>query len=540
MPFDPTPYQPYDFANRRHIGPSPTEVKEMLDVIGVGSLDELIDQTVPEAIRQKHTLELQDPMSERDVLFHMRQVIKKNKVLTSLIGQGYYGTMTPPVIQRNILENPAWYTAYTPYQPEIAQGRLEALLNFQTMVSDLTGLEIANASLLDEATAAAEAMTMAKRSSKSKAAAFFVDENCHPQTIEVIKTRAEPLGIEIIVADPETELEPSKVFGAIFQYPGTYGRVRDFTPCIASLHEEKAIAIMAADILALCLLKSPGEMGADIAIGSTQRFGVPMGYGGPHAAYMATTDKLKRSMPGRIIGVSIDTRGNKAYRLSLQTREQHIRREKANSNVCTAQALLAVMASMYAVFYGPAGLKAIAQSVHRKTSRMAKGLESLGFKVEPEVFFDTVTIDVGALQGVIMKAAVTNGINLRKIGEDRIGISLDEQTRPETIEAVWSAFGGDMKDDSVANREYRLPEAMLRTDKYLTHPIFDMNRSEAEMTRYMRRLADRDLALDRAMIPLGSCTMKLNATAEMIPLTWFGIANLHPFVPLDQAEGIPS
>ncbi|MEO1918127.1 MAG: aminomethyl-transferring glycine dehydrogenase, partial [Paracoccaceae bacterium] len=359
----------------------------------------------------------------------------------------------------------------------------------------------------------------------------------HPQTIDVIKTRAEPLGIEVIVANPETEMDPAIVFGAIFQYPGTYGRVRDFTPCIAALHEEKAIAIMAADILALCLLKSPGEMGADIAIGSTQRFGVPVGYGGPHAAYMATRDKLKRSMPGRIIGVSIDTRGNKAYRLALQTREQHIRREKANSNVCTAQALLAVMASMYAVFYGPAGLKAIAQSVHRKTSRMAKGLESLGFKVEPEVFFDTITINVGALQGVILKAAVNNGINLRKIGGDRIGISLDEQTYPETIEAVWRAFGGDMKDDSAANRKYRLPVEMLRTDDFLTHPIFDMNRSEAEMTRYMRRLADRDLALDRAMIPLGSCTMKLNATAEMIPLTWFGISNLHPFVPLDQAEG---
>ncbi|OUS05689.1 glycine dehydrogenase (aminomethyl-transferring) [Rhodobacterales bacterium 52_120_T64] len=537
MSFDPTPYQPYDFANRRHIGPSPTEMKEMLDVIGVGSLDELIDQTVPAAIRQEGELKLQEPMSERDVLHHMREVIDKNNVLTSLIGQGYYGTMTPPVIQRNILENPAWYTAYTPYQPEIAQGRLEALLNFQTMVTDLTGLEIANASLLDEATAAAEAMTMAKRSAKSKANAFFVDENCHPQTIDVIKTRAEPLGIEIIVADPEIELDPTAVFGAIFQYPGTYGHVRDFTSCIDALHAEKAIAIIAADILALCLLKSPGEMGADIAIGSTQRFGVPMGYGGPHAAYMATRDKLKRSMPGRIIGVSIDKRGNKAYRLALQTREQHIRREKANSNVCTAQALLAVMASMYAVFYGPAGLKAIAQSVHRKTSRMAKGLESLGFKVEPEVFFDTVTINVGALQGVILKAAVGNGINLRKIGEDRVGISLDEQTYPETIEAVWRAFGGDMKDDSAANRDYRLPTELLRTDEYLTHPIFDMNRSEAEMTRYMRRLADRDLALDRAMIPLGSCTMKLNATAEMIPLTWAGIANLHPFVPLDQAEG---
>ncbi len=537
MSFQLTPYQPYDFANRRHIGPSPKEMQQMLDVIGVASLDALIDQTVPANIRQDTPLELDSPMSERDVLHHMRQVIKKNKVLTSLIGQGYYGTMTPPVIQRNILENPAWYTAYTPYQPEIAQGRLEALLNFQTMVSDLTGLEIANASLLDEATAAAEAMTMAKRAGKSKASAFFVDENCHPQTIAVIKTRAEPLGIEIITGNPETELDPAAVFGAIFQYPGTYGRVRDFTPCIAALHEARAIAIMAADILALCLLKSPGEMGADIAVGTTQRFGVPMGYGGPHAAYMATTDKLKRAMPGRIIGVSVDARGNKAYRLALQTREQHIRREKANSNVCTAQALLAVMASMYAVFYGPAGLKAIAQSVHRKTVRMAKGLETLGFSVEPEAFFDTITIEVGPLQGVIMNAAVTNGINLRKIGDNRIGISLDEQTYPETIEAVWRAFGGDMQDDSAANREYRLPENMLRTDAYLTHPIFHMNRSEAEMTRYMRRLADRDLALDRAMIPLGSCTMKLNATAEMIPLTWFGIANLHPFVPLDQAAG---
>ncbi len=537
MSFQLTPYAPYDFANHRHIGPSDTEVQEMLEVIGVGSLDELIDQTVPQSIRQKTPLVLQKPMSERDVLHHMREVIKKNNVLTSLIGQGYYGTMTPPVIQRNILENPAWYTAYTPYQPEIAQGRLEALLNFQTMVSDLTGLEIANASLLDEATAAAEAMAMAKRASKSKSTTFFVDENCHPQTIAVIKTRAEPMGIDIIVASPETDMDAESVFGAIFQYPGTYGRVRDFTPCIAALHEHKAIAIMAADILALCLLKSPGEMGADIAIGTTQRFGVPMGYGGPHAAYMATTDKLKRSMPGRIIGVSVDARGNKGYRLALQTREQHIRREKANSNVCTAQALLAVMASMYAVYYGPAGLKAIAQSVHRKTARMAKGLESLGFKITPDVFFDTITVEVGALQGVIMNAAVKNKINLRKVGKTGIGISLDEQTYPETIEAVWRAFGGDMKDDSAKNREYRLPETMLRSDEYLTHPIFHMNRSEAEMTRYMRRLADRDLALDRAMIPLGSCTMKLNATAEMIPLTWFGIANMHPFVPLDQAGG---
>ncbi|MBS9715692.1 aminomethyl-transferring glycine dehydrogenase [Pseudohalocynthiibacter aestuariivivens] len=536
MGFKLTDYEAYDFANRRHIGPTTREMADMLKVIGFKKLDELIDDTVPEAIRQKTPLDWGPAMTERDALYHMKEVAKKNKVLTSLIGQGYYGTTTPPVILRNILENPAWYTAYTPYQPEISQGRLEALLNFQTMVSDLTGLDIANASLLDESTAAAEAMTMAKRSAKSKSDIFFVDENCHPQNIAVIQTRAEPLGIEVIVGAPD-DLVAEDVFGAIFQYPGTYGHVRDFTDLIENLHDAKALAVVAADPLALALLKSPGEMGADIAIGSTQRFGVPLGYGGPHAAYMATRDAFKRSMPGRIIGVSIDSHGNKAYRLALQTREQHIRREKANSNVCTAQALLAVIASMYAVYHGPDGIKAIAQSVHRKTARLAKGLESLGYKVEPEVFFDTITVNVGPLQGVVMNAAVTGGINLRKIDDDRVGISLDEQTRPETIEAVWRAFGGDMEDDSEKNREYRLPEANLRDSEFLTHPIFHLNRAEAEITRYMRRLADRDLALDRAMIPLGSCTMKLNATIEMIPVTWPEFSNLHPFVPADQAEG---
>lgn len=536
MVFELTTYEAYDFANRRHIGPSPQEMAEMLKVIGFDTLDALIDATVPAAIRQKEALDWGPAMSERDALFHMKKVAGKNKVLTSLIGQGYYGTTTPAPILRNILENPAWYTAYTPYQPEISQGRLEALLNFQTMISDLTGLDIANASLLDESTAAAEAMTMAKRSAKSKANAFFVDENCHPQNIAVIQTRAEPLGIEVIVGNPD-DLDASTVFGAIFQYPGTYGHVRDFTPEIEALHESKALAIVAADPLALVLLKSPGEMGADIAVGSTQRFGVPMGYGGPHAAYMATKDAYKRGMPGRIIGVSVDSRGNKAYRLALQTREQHIRREKANSNVCTAQALLAVIASMYAVYHGPDGIKAIAQSVHRKTSRLAKGLETLGFDVQPEVFFDTITVEVGALQGVILNSAVDRGINLRKVGDSKIGISLDEQTRPETIEAVWAAFGGKLKDDSKANREYRLPKHALRESEYLTHPIFHLNRAEAEITRYMRRLADRDLALDRAMIPLGSCTMKLNAAIEMIPVTWPEFSDLHPFVPADQAQG---
>ena len=536
MPFELTTYEAYDFANRRHIGPSPSEMTDMLRTIGFDSLDALIDATVPKSIRQEQLLSFGPAMSERDALHHMKKVASKNKVLTSLIGQGYHGTTTPAPILRNILENPAWYTAYTPYQPEISQGRLEALLNFQTMVSDLTGLDIANASLLDESTAAAEAMTMAMRSSKSKSQTFFVDENCHPQNIAVIQTRAEPLDIKVIVGCPD-DLDASAVFGAIFQYPGTYGHVRDFTSQIEALHGNKALGIIAADPLALALLKSPGEMGADIAIGSTQRFGVPMGYGGPHAAYMATRDAFKRSMPGRIIGVSIDSRGNKALRLALQTREQHIRREKANSNVCTAQALLAVIASMYAVYHGPDGIKAIAQSVHRKTSRLAKGLEIMGFDVQPDVFFDTITVEVGNLQQVIMKAAVANGINLRKVGKTCVGISLDEQTRPEIIEAVWSAFGGDMKDDSKANRAYRLPSSILRESEYLTHPIFHLNRAEAEITRYMRRLADRDLALDRSMIPLGSCTMKLNATIEMIPVTWPEFSELHPFAPVDQAQG---
>ncbi|MDJ0858195.1 MAG: aminomethyl-transferring glycine dehydrogenase [Dinoroseobacter sp.] len=536
MGFSLTDYAPYDFANRRHIGPSPKEMAQMLATIGVSSLDALIDQAVPKEIRSPKPLSFGPALSERDTIHRMRELADKNAVLTSLIGQGYYGTHTPPVILRNILENPAWYTAYTPYQPEISQGRLEALLNYQTMMSDLTGLPIANASLLDEGTAAAEAMAMAQRASKSMAAGFFVARDCHPQTIDVIRTRAEPLGIEVIVGAVE-DLVPSTVFAALFQYPGTYGHVRDYSDQIAALHEVKALGILAADPLALTLLKSPGEMGADIAIGSTQRFGVPMGYGGPHAAYMTCSDALKRSMPGRIIGVSIDARGNKAYRLSLQTREQHIRREKANSNVCTAQALLAVMASMYGVFHGPDGLKAIAQTVHRKTARLADGLIELGFRVDPKDYFDTITVKVGEMQGVILDAALREGVNLRKIGTDRIGITLDELTLGSTIEAVWRAFGGARLRYDKSRVIYHLPTEMLRESSYMTHPIFHMNRAEAEMTRYMRRLADRDLALDRAMIPLGSCTMKLNATVEMLPLTWPEFAHLHPFVPADQAAG---
>ncbi len=534
MAFTPTDYQPYDFANRRHIGPSPAEMDEMFAALGVADLDALIAQTVPEGIRQAEPLDFGAPLSEREMLWRLQEVAEKNKVLTSLIGQGYHNTITPPAIQRNIFENPAWYTAYTPYQPEISQGRLEALLNYQTMVSDLTGLEVANASLLDEATACAEAMTMAKRVAKSKANAFFVDENCHPQNIAVIQTRAAPLGIEVIVGAPEA-LEADKVFAAIFQYPGTHGGLRDFSAEMEALHEAKAIGIVAADIMALCLVKEPGAMGADIAVGSTQRFGVPLGYGGPHAAYMATKDAYKRAMPGRIVGVSVDALGNRAYRLALQTREQHIRREKATSNVCTAQALLAVMAGFYAVFHGPSGLKAIAQRIHLKTARLAKGLEDAGYEVQPEAFFDTLTVEVGLLQKGILQAAVKEGINLRRVGKTKIGITLDEATRPAQIEAVWRAFGLVRKDEGQG--DYRLPDALLRQSDYLTHDVFHMNRAETEMMRYMRRLADRDLALDRAMIPLGSCTMKLNAAAEMMPVSWREFAELHPYAPADQAKG---
>jgi glycine dehydrogenase len=536
MSYTESKYAPYDFANRRHIGPSPAEMTEMLNAVGAPSLDALIDGIVPKDIRLKTPLTWGKALSEQGVLNRLREVAHRNKVMTSLIGQGYHGTVTPPAIQRNIFENPAWYTAYTPYQPEISQGRLEALLNYQTMISDLTALDVANASLLDEGTAAAEAMALCQRSAKTTATAFFVDHHCHPQTIAVIETRAAPLGWQVIVGDPFADLDPASVFGAVFQYPGTYGHVQDFTAVIAALHGAGALACVAADPLALTVLKAPGEMGADIAIGSTQRFGVPMGYGGPHAAYMAVRDALKRNMPGRIVGVSIDARGNRAYRLSLQTREQHIRREKATSNVCTAQALLAVMASMYAVFHGPEGLKAIAERIHRKTVRLVKGLEVHGYRVEPAAFFDTVTVEVGAVQGAILKSAEAEGINLRKVGTTKIGIAFDERTRRSHTEAIWRAFGIDRKDDDLSH-DYRLPEGLLRTSSYLTHPIFHMNRAEAEMTRYMRRLADRDLALDRAMIPLGSCTMKLNATAEMMALSWPEFSDVHPFAPAAQTAG---
>src|SRR5690349_14567532 len=525
-----------DFV-RRHIGPSPRDVSAMLERVGAKSLSELMSQTLPSSIRQKAPLDLGRALSETETLAHMRELAARNRTFTSLIGQGYSGTLLPAVIQRNILESPAWYTAYTPYQPEISQGRLEALFNFQTMICDLSGLDVANASLLDEATAAAEAMALAERASSVKTKTFFVDSDTHPQTLALLRTRAEPLGWSLVTGDPLADLDKADVFGALLQYPGSSGAVRDLRPAIASLRAKGALAIVAADLLALTLLASPGELGADIAIGSAQRFGVPMGYGGPHAAYMAVRDALKRSLPGRIVGLSVDSRGAPAYRLALQTREQHIRREKATSNICTAQVLLAVIASMYAVYHGPEGLTAIARNVHRRTAVLAAGLRKLGFSPVSDAFFDTVTVDSGTRREEILSRARSERINFR-LGEGTLGISLDETTTPSTVEAVWRAFGGKLSyGDIEADVREAVPAELVRAGRFLTHPVFHTHRSETEMLRYMRKLSDRDLALDRAMIPLGSCTMKLNATTEMIPLTWPEFASLHPFAPSEQARG---
>ena len=522
---------------RRHVGPSPRDVTAMLEVVGAKSLGELMGETLPGSIRQKTPLDLPPALSETEALAHMRGLASRNQVFTSLIGQGYSGTILPAVIRRNVLENPAWYTAYTPYQPEISQGRLEALFNFQTMICDLTGLDVANASLLDEATAAAEAMALAERAAQTKPKSFFVDAEVHPQTLAVLRTRAEPLGWQLIVGDPFIDLDRADVFGGVLQYPASSGAVRDLRPAIAALHAKGAMAIVAADLLALTLLASPGELGADVAIGSAQRFGVPMGYGGPHAAYMAVREPLKRALPGRIVGLSIDSRGQPAYRLALQTREQHIRREKATSNICTAQVLLAVIASMYAVYHGPEGLTHIARTVHRRTAVLAAGLRKLGFAPRSQAFFDCVTVEAGEKQNDIVARALAGKINLR-IGEGTLGIALDETTTSDQVEAVWRAFGGDLTyADIEAGIAEALPAELKRTSAFLTHPVFHAHRSETELLRYMRKLSDRDLALDRAMIPLGSCTMKLNATSEMIPLSWPEFADLHPFAPRQQAEG---
>jgi glycine dehydrogenase len=527
-----------DFIGR-HIGPAEADKNAMLAALGFDSMDAFIKKVVPASILTDKPLALGESRNEAEVLDELHGIASKNQVFKSYIGMGYYNTHTPTVILRNLLENPAWYTAYTPYQPEISQGRLEALLNFQTMVSDLTGMEIANASLLDEATAAAEAMTFCQRVSKSKSKTFFVSQECLPQTIDVVRTRAEPIGVQVVVGDHRKDVDQLDCFGVLLQYPTLDGEIHDYADIVAKAHAKNALVVVAADLLALTLLKPPGEFGADVAIGSAQRFGVPLGYGGPHAAYFATRDANKRVMPGRVVGVSIDSHGNKAYRLALQTREQHIRREKATSNVCTAQVLLANIASMYAVYHGPEGLKTIAQRVHRLTAAFAEGLRKLDIEVLNTAFFDTLTVRTGGRTQEIHAAARDRSINLRIIDGNTVGISLDETTTREDVESLWAIFAGQQPIPSFAACDIadRIPESLLRTSAYLTHPVFNTHHSETRMLRYLRALSDKDLALDRTMIPLGSCTMKLNATTEMIPVTWKEFGDIHPFAPLDQAQG---
>ena len=525
----------------RHIGPNDAEIAHMLGVVGHTSLDSLTDAIVPASIKSPGPLQLAPPMTEVEALAKIRERADRNRVFRSFIGQGYYGTHTPNVILRNILENPAWYTAYTPYQAEISQGRMEALINFQTMCADLTGMEIANASLLDEATAAAEAMTLAKRSAKSKSNVFGVSRGVHPQSIEVVRTRAEPLGIEVVVAD-DADLASLDAFGVLLQYPDTFGTANHYAALADAVHARGGVVCAATDLLALTLLKSPGEWGADIVVGNTQRFGVPYGFGGPHAAFMACRDAYKRSMPGRLIGVSVDTEGNPAYRLTLQTREQHIRREKATSNICTAQVLLAVMASMYAVYHGPEGLVRIARRTHRLAAILAAALRKAGAHVG-DGFFDTLHVTNVDAAAIHAKARAA-GINLRAFaplaeGDRHLGISLDETTTRADLAAIASLFGAEPGDIDALDNDTAdaLPASLVRASSFLTHPVFNSHHSEHELLRYMRALADRDLAMDRTMIPLGSCTMKLNATAEMIPVTWPEFGNLHPLAPADQVGG---
>ncbi|MEN3308990.1 MAG: glycine dehydrogenase, partial [Micromonosporaceae bacterium] len=519
---------------RRHIGPAPQDVARMLEVTGYASVDDLMDAAIPESIRWRGRLDLPEAASEPDTIAELNSLASRNRVLTSMIGLGYHGTHTPTVIQRNVLEDPAWYTAYTPYQPEISQGRLAALLNFQTVVADLTGLPTANASMLDEATAAAEAMTLARRCAKTSSNVYVVDADTLPQTLAVMITRAQPLGITVEVVDLDREELPAELFGLHLQYPGASGAVRDLAPLIAAAHERGALVAVAADLLALTLLRAPGSAGADIAVGTTQRFGVPMGFGGPHAGYLAVRAGLERTLPGRLVGVSRDADGRPAYRLALQTREQHIRREKATSNICTAQVLLAVMAGMYAVYHGPDGLRAIAAGVAGRAATLAAGLRAGGVDLAHGAFFDTVTAVVPGRAAEVVAAAERGGVNLRLVDADRVGIACDETTTPEHLRAVWAAFGVRPVPDASGTA---LPDTLRRTDEYLTHPVFRAYRSESAMLRYLRRLADKDYALDRGMIPLGSCTMKLNATTEMLPVTWPEFATMHPYAPAAQTEG---
>ncbi|MGW1863936.1 aminomethyl-transferring glycine dehydrogenase [Streptomyces mauvecolor] len=527
---------------QRHIGPDAGAQAKMLAQVGYGSLDELTAAAVPDVIKSAGALGLPEARTEAEVLAELRQLADRNQVLAPMIGLGYYGTFTPPVILRNVMENPAWYTAYTPYQPEISQGRLEALLNFQTMVAELTGLPTSGASLLDEGTAAAEALALSRRVGKVKGGVFLVDADTLPQTVAVIQTRAEPTGVEVVVADLSegipAEVAERGVFGVLLQYPGASGQVRDLKPVIDAAHELGAIVTVAADLLALTLLASPGSLGADIAVGTTQRFGVPMGFGGPHAGFMAVQEKFARSLPGRLVGVSVDADGNKAYRLALQTREQHIRREKATSNICTAQVLLAVMAGMYAVYHGPDGLKQIAQRTHRYAVVLAEGLKAAGVDVAHGAYFDTLTVRVPGKAAAAVAAAREGGVNLHLVDADTVTIACDETTTRAQLAAVWAAFGADADVEALdATAADTLPTALLRGDDFLTHPVFHQHRSETAMLRYLRKLADRDYALDRGMIPLGSCTMKLNATTEMEPVTWPEFGQMHPFAPVEQAAG---
>ncbi|XLY89527.1 aminomethyl-transferring glycine dehydrogenase [Ectopseudomonas mendocina] len=526
----------------RHIGPRDADTAAMLQLLGYDSVDALTGAVIPESIKGTSILGEQPGLSEADALAKIKAIAAKNQQFKNYIGQGYYGTHTPSPILRNLLENPAWYTAYTPYQPEISQGRLEALLNFQTLISDLTGMQIANASLLDEATAAAEAMTFCKRLSKNKAAnIFFVSQHCHPQTLDVLRTRAEPLGIDIEVGDEAAITDASAYFGALLQYPASNGDIFDYRALVERFHAANALVAVAADLLALTLLTPPGEFGADVALGSAQRFGVPLGFGGPHAAYFATRDAFKRDMPGRLVGMSVDRFGKPALRLAMQTREQHIRREKATSNICTAQVLLANIASMYAVYHGPKGLTEIAQRVHSFTAILALGLTKLGHSVEQQHFFDTLSIKTGAKTAELHAKARAAGINLREIDAERLGLSLDETTDQAAVEALLALFAGDQAapavSDLAAQIASRLPQGLLRQSAILQHEVFNRYHSETELMRYLRKLADKDLALDRSMIPLGSCTMKLNAASEMIPVTWPEFGNLHPFAPVEQAAG---
>lgn len=529
-----------EFATR-HIGPDDKEIAEMLAVLKVDSLDELIEQAVPASIRTSLAGDFPDPLTERQALERLSGYAARNKVMKSMIGLGYHDTELPTVIMRNVLENPGWYTAYTPYQPEISQGRLEALLNFQTMIADLTGMELANASMLDEATAAAEAMALCHRLAKSKSNRFFVDAKVLPQTIAVLNTRAQPLGIELVVGEAAKELADAEIFGVLLQNPDLDGRVQDLSTTIATAHGQGALAVVAADPLSLVLVKSPGAMGADVVVGSAQRFGVPMGFGGPHAGFMATKDDYKRSLPGRIVGVSVDRKGNRALRLALQSREQHIRREKATSNICTAQVLLAVLAGLYATYHGPEGLRRIAARVQRQASILAAGLKRLGATLVNDVFFDTLVVDAGKDAAGFIERALAEGINLCPLSDGKVAIALDETTERRHLIAVLRAFGKSDPDFTVLDLDAEvkdsLPSDLLREDEILTHPIFHTYRSETEMLRYLRLLQEKDVALDRSMIPLGSCTMKLNATTEMIPITWPGFAKIHPFAPLDQSEG---